>query len=436
MIEPIDDYPPVTVPFGRGTMAFHLPEGARGHVLHGKGVTPLADFPQAIRDALGSPLGARRLREMVSPGMRACVLFTDVTRASPDRQLIPALLAELEAGGVRSDDITLLCAVGLHRPSTPEEKLEKLGPDVLGRYRVVDHDAMNGANLAHVGDTSEGVPIVVNRCVAESDIVVASGLVEPHQYAGYSGGAKTTVIGAGGEAVIAATHGVSMIDRPGVRLGKIEGNPFQRAVREGARFIPLKFILNVVKNEDGMPVAVAAGDPIAVHDYLVARAQEIYTAPVPQDYDVVVAGVGHPKDVNLYQASRAASYVYFAPEPVVRHGGAIVVPAPCPEGVGMGTGERRFGQTMAGMKSPQELVERARREGVPAGAQRAFIMAKVMSDVEVIFAGVEDPDVARKAGFGYAPTVEDALERVQARLGRPLEVLVVPHALLTLPLRV
>ncbi len=435
MLEPIREGSIVTVPFGRGTMYFRLPKGARGHVLHGKSVPPLADFPRAIRDALDNPLGTRRLREIAKPGMRACVVFTDVTRASPDRYLIPALLAELETGGIRRDDITLLCAVGLHRPSTPEEKLEKLGPEVLASYRVLDHDAQDGENLVHVGDTSEGIPVVVNRCVAESDIVVASGLVEPHQYAGYSGGAKTTIIGAGGEAVISATHGVSMIDRPGVRLGRIEGNPFQRAVREGAKFIPLRLILNVVKNENGEPVAVAAGDPIAVHDYLVAEAQEIYTAPVPQDYDVVVAGVGYPKDANLYQASRAASYIYFAPEPVVRSGGEIIVPAPCPEGVGMGTGERRFGEAMAAMESPQELVERARREGIPAGAQRAFVMAKVMSDVKVIIAGAEDPEVVREAGFGYAPTVETALAQAQARLGKSLDVLVVPHALLTLPLR-
>ena len=435
MLEPIGNDSAITIPFGRGTITFRLPQGARGHVLHGREVPPLVDFPRAIRDAMDNPLATPRLRELAKPGMHACVVFTDITRASPDRYLIPALLAELEAGGIRRGDITLLCAVGLHRPSTPEEKLEKLGPDVVANYRVVDHDALDQANLIHVGDTSEGVPIVVSRCVAKSDVVVASGLVEPHQYAGYSGGAKTTVIGAGGETVIAVTHGVRMLDRPGVRLGKIEGNPFQKAVREGARFIPLKFILNAVKDENGEPVAVAAGNPIAVHDYLVARAKEIYTAPVPQDYDVVIAGVGYPKDVNLYQASRAASYIYFAPEPVVRRGGAIVVPAPCPEGVGQGTGERRFGEAMASAASPQELVERARREGLPAGAQRAFIMAKVMSDAEVTIVGAEKPDVIRWAGFGYAPTVEAALERVQARLGKPLEVLVVPHALLTLPNR-
>lgn len=433
MIESIDESSTVSVPFGRGSVSFHLPKGAKGHILHSKGAPALGDPLSAIEQSLDHPLQSPPLQELARPGSKVCVVFTDVTRASPDRLLIPPMLQRLESAGVRREDITLLCAVGLHRSSTKEEKVEKLGEGVVNAYRVVDHDALDAANLVHVGDTSEGVPIVVNRCVAESDLVIASGLVEPHQYAGYSGGAKTTIIGAGGEPTIAATHGVQMIDRPGVRLGRIDGNPFQEAVREGARFVPLKLILNVVKDENGRIAAVAAGDPIAVHDYLVSKASQIYTVPVPQKYDVVVAGVGYPKDANLYQASRAASYIFFAPKPVVKPGGAIIVPAPCQEGVGRGTGEKRFGEAMAASSSPRELVEKARREGLPAGAQRAFIMAKVMSEVKVVIAGAEAPEIVRKTKFEYAPTVDAALEEAQKNLGHPIDVLVVPHALLTLP---
>ena len=433
MIERIDDLSVISVPFGRGSVTFSLPKGSRGHVVHGARISPVENPSFAVEDALEHPIGSKRLRDLARPGMKVCVVFTDVTRASPDRLLVPPLLSELESGGVSRGDILLLCAVGLHRPSTLEEKVEKLGQDVVESYRIVDHDALSAEGLVHLGFTSEGIPVVVNRCVAESDLVVASGLVEPHQYAGYSGGAKTVVIGAGGEPTIAATHGVEMLDRPGVRLGRIEGNPFQRAVREAVGLLPPTFVLNVVKDESGQIVAVAAGSPVAVHDHLVSKAGSIYTVPVPQMYDVVVAGVGYPKDVNLYQASRAASYVYFAPSPVVRPGGTIIVPAPCPEGIGQGTGEKRFGEAMAESRSPQELVERARKEGLPAGAQRAFIMAKVMSDVRVVVAGAENPDLVRRAKFDYAPTVDAALEDVRRRLGRSPDVLVVPHALLTLP---
>ena len=433
MIEPIDDSSNISVPFGKGRVSFHLPKGARGHILHSKRVPPLGDPLLAIEESLERPIQSPSLQELAHPGSKVCVVFTDVTRASPDRLLIPPMLKRLESAGVRKEGITLLCAVGLHRPSTREEKVEKLGEEVVSNYRIVDHDALDATNLVHVGDTSDGIPIVVNRCVAESDLVIASGLVEPHQYAGYSGGAKTTIIGAGGEPTIAATHGVQMLDRPGVRLGRIDGNPFQEAVREGSRFVPLKFILNVVKDESGRIAAVAAGDPIAVHDHLVSKASEIYTVPVPQKYDVVVAGVGYPKDANLYQASRAASYIFFAPSPVIKPGGTIIVPAPCQEGVGRGTGEKRFGEAMAASSSPRELVEKARREGLPAGAQRAFIMAKVMSEVKVVIAGAEDPETIRKTKFEYAATVETALEEAQKNLGHPIDVLVVPHALLTLP---
>ena len=239
------------------------------------------------------------------------------------------MLAELEAAGVRDEDITLLCGIGLHRPSTLEEKIAKLGEAVVERYRVIDNEPLNPSALVDLGTTESGIPLSVHKAAYEADLLIATGIVEPHQYAGYSGGRKTLAVGAAGEAMIAYTHGPQMVDHPGTRLGRIEGNPFHEAVSEAARRAGLRFIVNVVQDDQKRVVHVGAGEPEATFQELVAFARTLYEVPVPQQYDVAVAGVGYPKDANLYQASRAASYLFFAPTPVVKPGGFFIIPAPC-----------------------------------------------------------------------------------------------------------
>jgi len=217
----------------------------------------------------------------------------------------------------------------LHRPSTPAEKAAKLGEHIAARYRVLDNEPQNPNALVDLGLTPEGVPLQVHRAVCEADLVLATGIVEPHQYAGYSGGCKTLAVGAAGEPLIAHTHGPAFVDHPATRLGRIEGNPFHAAVTEAARRAGLRFILNVVLDDDGRVLRVGAGHPEAAFADLVAFARSVYETPIPHQYDIVIGGVGHPKDANLYQASRAASYLFFAPTPVARPGGYYIIPARC-----------------------------------------------------------------------------------------------------------
>jgi nickel-dependent lactate racemase len=363
-----------------------------------------------------------------------CIVFTDVTRASPDALLVPPVLAELEAAGVRDEDITLLCGIGLHRPSTHEEKVAKLGQAAVDRYRVIDNEPLNPAALVDLGTTESGIPLSVHRAAYEADLLIATGIVEPHQYAGYSGGRKTLAVGAAGEAMIAYTHGPQMADHPGTRLGRIEGNPFHEAVSEAARRAGLRFIVNVVQDDHKRIVYVGAGEPEATFQELVALARTIYEVPVPRQYDVAVAGVGYPKDANLYQASRAASYLFFAPTPVVKPGGVFIVPAPCGEGAGEGVGEQRFLKAMQDAPNVQHILDDARRHGYPPGQQRAFVMAKVLEQNDVVVVGAHDPDLIRSAKFLAAPSMDAAFALARERLGDNLDVIVVPHALLTLPI--
>ena len=422
------------VPFSRIHLEFELPPTMRGTVVASKRAELLPDVEGAIAEALARPIGSPPLAELAHPGDRVCIVFTDVTRASPDHLLVPALLRQLEAAGVRDEDITLLCGIGMHRPSTPEEKAAKLGAEVVARYRVIDNEPQNPQALVDLGVTPNGVPVSAHRAAVEADLLIGTGLVEPHQYAGYSGGRKTVAVGAAGEPLIAHTHGPAFIDHPGTRLGRIEGNPFHEAVTEAARRAGLRFILNVVLDDEKQVVCVKAGEPVETHRQLVAFARSIYEVEIPHQYDVAIGGVGFPKDANLYQASRAASYLFFAPTPVVRPGGFLIIPARCEEGAGEGVGEQRFFTAMRDAPDVQFILDDARRNGYPPGQQRAFVMAKVLEKARVVVVGSERPDVVAACKMTPAETMDEALALAARELGEDLDVLVVPHALLTLPI--
>ena len=423
-----------TLPYSKTEITFDLLPGMKGTVICSQSMPPLADVSAEINKALLKPINSAPLREIAKKGDSVCIVFTDITRACPDHLLIPPILRELHKAGVRREDVTLLCGTGLHRPSTEDEKVTKLGSKVVESYRVVDNTPQDPANFVDLRRRENEAPMSVNSIAYEADLLISTGIVEPHQYAGYSGGRKTLAIGAAGEGMIAYTHGPAMVDHPGTRLGIIEGNPFHDAIAESAKRAGLRFILNVVLNEEQRPVAICGGEPEAAFSQLVAVAQKVYTVPVPHEYDVVITGVGFPKDANLYQASRAASYIFFAPTPVVKRGGVIITPARCDEGAGSGVGERRFYEELRSAPNVSALLEKMRREGYKAGAQRAFIMAKVMEVNPVVIVGAEHPDVVKDTKMVPAKTMTDAFEFAVNHIGRPdLDVLIIPHALLTLP---
>ncbi len=423
-----------TIPFGRDTISFTLPDGLHGSLATSQTVGALPVPEAAAHTAISNPVGAPRLRDLARGKRRVCIAVTDATRACPDHVLVPPMLDELRAAGIPDEAVTILVAVGAHRPSSGEEKRQKLGHDVVQRYRVVDHDATDIANLVPVEDGNDGIPFRLNRLAVDADLLLSTGVVEPHQYAGYSGGGKTVAIGCADEATIAYTHGPTMLDLPGTRLAQIVGNPFQEAVRRVARAARLAFVGNAILDDEARVITIAYGAAEPVHDYLASVAGPLFTSPIAQQVDIAVAGVGYPKDENLYQASRAASYLQFAPVPVVRKGGVIVIPAACPEGAGQGAGEQRFLAAMTAPGGLRAVIERARRDGIRPGEQRAYIMARVLEDATVIIAGMKDREAARSVGMIPATDLDEALSLAADHVGTPASVLVVPHALLTLPL--
>ena len=399
-----------------------------------------SNFPNPVADWTPTPVGEKRLSDIVKPGMRVTIAFTDATRACPDELLISQLFRELGDLGVNLPDITLVCATGLHRPMTADERVAKLGAALAGRARIVDHRAQDPEAFVRLGEV-DGLPVVVDRQCVDTDVLIATGVVEPHQYAGYSGGAKTVVIGCGGEATIQATHSAALLDQPGTRLGAIRNNPFQQFVRRAGEMIGLKHVVNVVLDDAGRIITAAEGEPTAVHDYLVEQARAIYEARVYRPAHLALAGVPAPKAANLYQASRAATYLAMADHTPLLPGAPILLPAAIPEGAGQGAGEQRFYDTLSRAESPASLVDDLRRNGFPAGAQRAYILGQVLMRHPVIVVGAEHPEVVRACHMLAADDIQagmalaENLARVQFSMehDEPLNFLIVPDALLTLP---
>jgi nickel-dependent lactate racemase len=364
------------------------------------------------------------LHERVDSDDEVAIVVTDVTRATPDDVLVDVLATELRDAGIDRNQLSIVVGLGLHRPMTDEELREGLGESA---DLAENHDAEAVREVGTVeGPGGETIPIELNSIVADADAVVSTGMVEPHQYAGFSGGAKTAAIGAGGESLIRYTHGPAMLAREGVRLGRVEGNPFRETLDRAGDLIGLDFCLNVTHGPSGF-LGASAGDHKAVVRDLAGTAKDSLSVGVEGSYDAVLAGVGAPKDANLYQATRAATYVALGDYDPLRSGGRIVLPARLPEGAGEGTGEKRFYDWLSEAESADALYEEM-RQGYEAGAQRAFVVARVLREYDVYVTNSESrppPEVVEDCLMHARESVADAIEPGS-------DVLVVPDALDTL----
>jgi nickel-dependent lactate racemase len=410
------------LPLGEGTVSVSLP-GCDVTVAEPPG-GPVVDPAAAAERALDDPHGPA-LADLVAPTDEVAVVVTDVTRATPDDVLLDAMLARLP---VPREQVTVVLGLGLHRPMTDAEIAAGLGEYADFAVNNDPEDTLVVGEVSGDGDSpdesdGDGCPVELNRRVAEADVVLSTGMVEPHQYAGFSGGAKTVVIGAGGESLIRYTHGPEMLAREGVRLGGIESNPFRETIDRAGDRAGVDFCLNVTKGPDGF-LGASAGRPRDVVRELAGVARDALSVPVSADFDAVVAGVGAPKDMNLYQTTRAVTYLVLGDRNPLRDGGRVVVPATLSEGAGAGAGERRFAERLASAESAAALYEEM-RAGYEPGAQRAFVVARALCDHEAWITDSESPDVVSDCLMHPAESVADAVETGS-------EVLVVRDALNTL----
>ncbi len=386
---------------------------------------PAAEVLRALRD----PVESSPLADLARGKERIDIAVTDITRYCPDDLVAEAILGELATAGVPSSALTFIVALGSHRPMTQREIEAKLGTRIAETYRVLNHDWKDDGALVNVGAV-EGFPIQVNREIVEADLRLATGVIEPHLFAGYSGGAKTMVIGAGGHATIAATHGYAVLSDPSSRLGNAD-SVFRRFINRAGERVGVDFVVNLVVDADKRLIRAFAGRPAAVYAAGVAFARSVFEVPVPGEADIVISVPGAPKNLNLYQATRAAYPAILGPRPVLSPGGIVIIPAPCPDGVGEDTSRVWMRDTPDG----KSIVEKARREGIPEGTHMAYRFGRFLSHAsEVIVTDSHIPDkTIRQVRLTPMATVQEALDYALAVLGKDSKVLVIPHGVAAIP---
>src|SRR3954469_25509871 len=250
--------------YGRGSIAVELPD-AQTTVIEPAPEPPLADERAAVRAALERPIGAPPLRESIAAGQRICIVHTDITRATPNERLIPWLLKYLRDAGARAEQITLLNGTGTHRPNTRAELEEMLTPAVVAQYRCLNHECEDAANLVAFGTTRDGAPALLNRNLAEADVRIITGFIEPHFFAGFSGGPKGIMPGVAGLETVMSNHGAKNIGDPRATFGVTEGNPIWEEMRDIALRVGPAFLLNVTLNHERQITGYFCGDLIAAH---------------------------------------------------------------------------------------------------------------------------------------------------------------------------
>lgn len=391
---------------------------------------PAAADPAAeVRLALAAPLGSPQLAELARGKKRVTIAVTDLTRYCPDEMVVGAVLEELARAGLAPSAITFVLGLGSHRAMTRAEIAAKLGPKVAGTYRILNHAWKDDRNLEDLG-TGNGFPIQVNREVIQADLRITTGVIEPHLFAGYSGGAKTMVIGAGGHATIGATHGYGVLSHPTSRLGYAD-SIFRQFINAAGERVGVEFVVNLVIDPDQRLHRVFAGHPTAVYREGVAVARRVFEAPVPGMADIVVSVPGAPKNLNLYQATRACYPAILGPTPVVRPGGIVIVPAPCPDGVGEDSARQWLRDTPDG----PSIVEKARLFGIPEGAHMGYRFGRFLTHAsQIIVTDCQIPaETIRELRLSSIPTVQEALDSAIGTFGPDAKVLVIPHGVATLP---
>lgn len=415
----------VELAYGQGTLPIDLPS-SRTTVIQPSHVNGLDDEKAAVQNALAHPIASLPLLERIRPSDKICLLFTDLTRATPNERIIPWILEQL-ADHPR-ENITLLNQLGTHRPNTDEELRQMLGNEVCDNYHVVNHDCENPAALAQVGITRTGTPALLNKLALNADLRIVTGFIEPHFFAGFSGGPKGIMPGVAGLETVMSNHGEKNIGDPRATFGVTRGNPLWEELRDIALRAGPSFLLNVTLNETRQITGVFAGDLIKAHqqgcEFVRTSAMQVVDKP----FDIVVTtNSGYPLDLNLYQGVKGMS----AGARILKENGLLLLACECREGV---PANSPLDKLLKSADSLEEILIMLASPGFVRPEQwQAQIQALIQRRAEVqIYSSLDNATIEGahlKACSDLAKTVTDRL----ATLGPEARVAVLPQGPLTIP---
>src|SRR3989475_1448671 len=416
----------VKLAYGRGQLGIALPDH-RTTVIAPSNNPGLPDEKAAVISALQAPMGAPPLRELLHAAHRVCIAFTDLTRATPNERIIPWLLESMD-GLVPRENITLLNQLGTHRPNTRVELETMLTPQVVANYRVLNHDPDNPDALLQLGTTRDGTPALINRPLVESDVRIIHGFIEPHFFAGFSGGPKGIMPGCAGLKTVMSNHGAKNIGDPRAAFGITEGNPLWEELRDIALRAGPGFLLNVSLNEQKQITGVFAGDLLGAHkagcEFVRHSAMQRVKAP----FEIVVTtNSGYPLDLNLYQGVKGMS----AGARIIKKGGMLILACECREGI---PANSPLDKLLRSASSPEEILAMLATPGfVRAEQWQAQIQALVQRKAKVLVYSSLSDKAIRAAHLTPCHDISAAIAKGLNNAGPNATLAVLPQGPLTIP---
>ncbi|RPI86319.1 MAG: nickel-dependent lactate racemase [Chloroflexi bacterium] len=413
----------ISMPYGRSSITVTLPDDRPVDIIEAPAVPPAPEPLEVVRTALDCPLGGISLSTFAG-AKSVGIAVSDKTRPIPHQHLLPPLLEKLEALGIPAQAITLYVAVGTHQPMTSDEFPSILPASVLDRYRVVSHDASDHDNLVFLGETSRGTPMWANKGYTHSDLKIVVGNIEPHQFAGFSGGVKSAAIGLGGMETITYNH--ALMTHPDAQLGAYETNPPRQDIEEIGQKIGIHFACNAVLNQSKKIVHVLTGEPRAVMQAGIPLSKQVCQVGVVSKYNLMISSPGgHPKDINIYQAQKGLAHAAL----VTNTGGTIILAAACPEG----TGSPHYQDWMLGKSSYEDVFKQFSEEGFQIGPHKAYQIARDASQVHFMFFSDIDINLSNALLLNPITDLQSALNSALATLKPGEHVGFLPHASTTIP---
>lgn len=415
--------------YGKNGLEINLDPSWNVTIFHPKKQKVIEKPVEAIRAAINNPIGTSTLKQIIKQknnSNKICVVVSDATRPVPSNIILEGLIKELNSYGINDNQITILIATGLHRPSREEELERILGKDLKKRLKIVNHVATEKNSLEHLGNNSDGTPIYINKLYFNSDLKILTGYVEPHFFFGFSGGRKSIAPGIAGEETIQGNHSAKNIASPYSRFGIYKENIMHQKSTETIKLVGVDFIINVCINEKHEITQVAAGDIEKVHEFLVDYQQKYVFREITEPYDIVICGNGgYPLDLNLYQAVKSMAIGEMA----VKSGGTIISVNELSDGIG----HENFKELIFSAKPPKQIYEQIlNKEIIVPDQWEIQILTRVLMKAEIIVVS-KLKDIGN-IGLKHAETVENAIESSLKRHGKKAKILILPNGPQLLPL--
>jgi len=417
----------VQLAYGKKGLTLQLDDAWNVSVVEPLYTPGVTDARGALKEALRNPTGTKPLRELVTGSDRVGIIFNDITRATPNQIILPAILAELEH--VPPEKIVLFNALGTHRPNTEDELRQMLGDSIVNTYRIVQNNAFDRSTQVYLGMTSLGHEIWINRELATCDFRILTGFIEPHFFAGYSGGGKAIMPGMAGLDTILGNHSARNIGNPRAIWGVTHGNPIWEEIREVALKTGADFLVNVTLNREKAITAVFTGELDQAHEKGCEFVRRTAMAPVDEPFDIVVtSNSGYPLDLNLYQTVKGMS----AAAQIVREGGAIIIASECWDGI---PDHGLFGQLLRESATPEELLSRINQPGFSKQDQwQAQVLGMVLLKAEVyVHSDYLSEDQLKQAMLQPALSIEETIRVLLDRYGKQARICILPEGPVTIP---